>query len=137
RPAAPHEGAVDNHTYAGWVSAHRLDPLSARRPGLKRVGEVLGLAGHLPVSELHDAHRVRRPPVVGEYEFSDPEVGSAEDPPHCEALAARLSKAGRLNFAPAADALARLRVLEHRILSVNLVLRLEVIRIGGGPVAIQ
>jgi hypothetical protein len=27
--------------------------------------------------------------------------------------------------------------LEHRILSINLVLRLEVVRIGGGPMAIQ
>ncbi len=49
----------------------------------------------------------------------------------------RLREARRLNVAPAADALARLRVLEHRILSVNLVLRLEVVRVGGGPVAIQ
>jgi hypothetical protein len=30
-----------------------------------------------------------------------------------------------------------LRVLEHRILSVNLVLRLEVVGVGSGPVAIQ
>ncbi len=28
-------------------------------------------------------------------------------------------------------------LLEHRILSVNLVLRLEVVRVGSGPVAIQ
>jgi hypothetical protein len=66
-----------------------------------------------------------------------PEVGSAEYPPHCEALCVRLSKARRLNVAPAADALARLRVLEHRILSVNLMLCLEVVGVGGGPVAIQ
>ena len=52
-------------------------------------------------------------------------------------LSARLNKTRRLNVAPAADALARLRVLEHRILSVNLVLRLEVIGVGGGPVAIE
>src|SRR5208282_1893265 len=70
-------------------------------------------------------------------EFSDPEVGSAEYPPYCEPLSARLSKARRLNVAPAADALARLRVLEHRILSVNLVLSLKVVGVGGGPVAIQ
>src|SRR6516162_6508539 len=101
------------------------------------MAEVLGLAGHLPVSELHDAHRVRRPCIVGDDEFSNPEVGSAEYPPHCETLSARLSKARRLNVAPAANALARLRVFEYRILSVNLVLRLEVVGVGGGPVAIQ
>jgi hypothetical protein len=37
------------------------------------VAEVLGLAGHLPIFELHDAHRVRRLPVVSKDEFSDPE----------------------------------------------------------------
>ena len=42
-----------------------------------------------------------------------------------------------LNLPPPADALARLRVLEHRVLSVNLVLSLEVVGVGGGPVAIQ
>jgi hypothetical protein len=42
-----------------------------------------------------------------------------------------------LNVAPAADALARLRVFDHRILAINLVLRLKVVRVGGGPVAIQ
>src|SRR6516162_6156913 len=96
----------------------------------------MGLAGHLPLSELHDAHRVRRP-CIGDDEFSDPEVGSAEYPPHCETLSARLKETRRLNVAPAADALARLRVLQHRILSVNLVLCLEVVGVGGGPVAIQ
>lgn len=42
-----------------------------------------------------------------------------------------------LNLPPPADALARLRIFEHRVVSVNLVLRLEVVRIGGSPVAIQ
>ena len=60
----------------------RSNGSSARRPRLKRVAEVLGLAGHLPVSELHDAHRVRRPCIVGDDEFSDPEVGSAEFRPY-------------------------------------------------------
>ena len=71
---------MDGHPQAGQVSAHLLDPLSARRPRLKRIAEVLGLVRHLPVSEFHDAHRVRRPCIVGEDEFSDPEVGSAEEP---------------------------------------------------------
>jgi hypothetical protein len=38
---------------------------------------------------------------------------------------------------PATDALARLRIFEHGVFSVNVVLRLEVVRIGGSPVAIQ
>src|SRR6516162_7090643 len=122
---------------AGSVSEHPLDPLSTRRPRLKRVAEVLGFAGHLPVSELHDADRVRRPSVIGQGKFSDPEIARADYPPHREAFPVRLRGARRLNVAPAADPLARLRILEHRILSVNLVLRLEVIGVGGSPVAIQ
>jgi len=52
-------------------------------------------------------------------------------------ISVRLSKARGLNVALAAYALARLRVLEHRILSINLVLSLEVVGVGGGPAAIQ
>src|SRR5260370_38535931 len=40
-------------------------------------------------------------------------------------------------MAPAADALARLRILEHGVLPVDLVLHLEVVRIGRRPVEIQ
>src|SRR5215469_2852062 len=135
--AAPSVRAADGHPYGGQTSAHPLDPLGARRPWLKPIAEILGLAGHLPVDELHDAHRVRRPLVIGQDKFGDPEAARADYPPHCEAFPVRLRGARRLNVAPAADALARLRVLEHRILSVNLVLRLEVVGVGGGPVAIQ
>jgi hypothetical protein len=53
------------HPYGGQVSGHPLDPLRARRPRLKRIAKILGLAGHLPIEELHDAHGVRRPPVIG------------------------------------------------------------------------
>src|SRR5262249_11037145 len=91
----------------------------------------------LPVPELHNAHRVKRLPVVGEDEFSDPEVGSAEYPPHCEAFLVWLRETRRLNVMPTTDALPRLRILEHCVLLVNLMLRLEVVRVGGGPVAIQ
>src|ERR1700746_3103986 len=69
--------------------------------------------------------------------FSSPEVPRADYPPHCEAFLIRLRGARRLNLPPPADALARLRIFEQRVLSVNLVLRLGVVRIGGGPVAIQ
>ena len=51
--------------YGGLGSEHPLDPLHARRPRLERIAEILGLAGDLPIEELHDAHGVRRPPVIG------------------------------------------------------------------------
>src|SRR4029077_3960488 len=56
---------------------------------------------------------------------------------HREALPVWLGVARRLNMAPAADALARLRILEHGVLPVDLVLHLEVVRVGGSPVKIQ
>ncbi len=59
------ERAADGHPYGGQVSGHPLDPLRARRPRLERIAEILGLAGHLPIEELHDAHGVRRPSVIG------------------------------------------------------------------------
>src|SRR3954464_1308987 len=123
--------------YGGQVSGHTLDPFGARRPRLERIGEILGLAGHLPPDEFHDAHGVRRPPVIGQDIFSDPEAARAGYPPHCEAFPVRLRGPRRLNLPPPADALARLRIFEHRVLSVNLVLPFEVVRIGGSPVAIQ
>jgi len=97
----------------------------------------LGFAGHLPILKLHDAHGVRWPAVVREDELGDPEVARAEDAPHREALGTRLRDARRLDVVPALDALARLRVLEQCVLSVDVVLDIEVIRIGGSPVAIE
>src|SRR5271170_8362998 len=47
------------------LSPHPFDPLSARGPRLEGIAEVLGLTGNLPVSELHDTHRVRRQAVEG------------------------------------------------------------------------
>jgi hypothetical protein len=51
---------------------HRFDPLSPRRSWLERIAKVLGLAGYLPIFELHYAHRIRRLPIVSKDEFSDP-----------------------------------------------------------------
>ena len=48
-----------------YVSTHPLNPLNPRRARFERITEVLGFAGHLPVPELHNAHRVRRLLVVG------------------------------------------------------------------------
>src|SRR5450631_3211601 len=124
-------------TMVAPILSHSLDPLRARRAGLEGVGKVLGLAGHLAILEFHDAHRIRRPAVIREDELRDPEVARADDAPHLEALGARLRDARSLDVVPALDALARLRVLEHCVLSVYVVLDIEVIRIGGSPVAIE
>src|SRR5580704_2400094 len=117
--------------------AHPLDPLRARGPRREGIAEVLGLTGNLAVSKLHDTHRVGRHAVVCQDEFSDPKVASAEYAPHAKALLVRLRGTRRLNIAPAADPLAGLRILEHGIVVVNLVLGLEIIGVRGRPVAIQ
>src|SRR5579872_202919 len=100
--------------------------MRARRSGLERIGEILRLARDLAVDELHDADRIGRAPVVSEDEFGDPKVARADDPPDREALPVRLRSARGLNVAAPADALARLRIFERRVLAVDLMLRLEV-----------
>src|SRR5271166_6464782 len=119
------------------ISSHPLDQMRARGSGFERVGKVLGLAGHLAIQELHDAHRVGRPAVICEDEFRDPEVARADDAANREALRVRLRDARRLDVVPAPDALARLRVLEHCVLPVYVVLDIEVICVRSGPVAIE
>src|SRR6202045_5233368 len=119
------------------ISAYPLDPLRARGPRREGIAEVLGLTGNLAVSELHDTHRVRRQAVIGKDEFADPKVASTEHAPHRKALLVRLRGTRRLNIAPTADPLPGLRILEHGIVVVNLVLRLEIIGVRGCPVAIQ
>src|SRR5262245_53535108 len=118
-------------------STHRFDPLSPRRPWLEWIAKVLGLAGYLPIFELHYAHRVRRLPIVSKDEFSHPQVGNTQYPPYSEALFVWLRETRCLNVAPTADALSRLRILEDCILSINLVLLVEVICVRGSPVSIQ
>src|SRR5271166_877535 len=95
------------------ISSHSLNPTRARGSGFERVGKVLGLAGHLAIQELHDAHRIGRPAVIREDEFRDPEVARADDAAHPEALRVRLRDARGLDVVPAPDALARLLVLEQ------------------------
>ena len=75
------------------ILSHSLDQISARRSGLERVTEVLGLAGHLAVQELHDAHCVGRLAIVSEDEFRDPEIAAADDAANLEALGVRLRDA--------------------------------------------
>ena len=49
----------------------------------------------------------------------------------------KMRRAGQLDPPAADDALARLRIVEHGVVLVDRVLRLEIIRVGGRPVTIQ
>src|ERR1700722_20980430 len=97
--------------------------LSAGRTRLERVTEVLRLTDHVPVLELHDAHDIKRLPVIGEDEFADPEIAATEHASHGEAFRVRLGGARRLNVGSTTDALARLRIIENCVGSIDLVLR--------------
>ena len=121
----------------GSSPRHLFDPLRARRPRFERIREILRLVGHLPIEELHDTHRVRRPSVIREDEFRDPEVARADDAAHREALRVRLRDARGLDVVPAPDALARLWVVEQCVLLVYVVFDIKVICVRGGPVAIE
>src|SRR5580658_4821797 len=111
--------------------------MRARRSRLERVAKVLSLAHHLAIQELHDTHRVGRPPVIRQDEFRDPEVARADDSAHREALGLRLGSARGLYVVPTPDALARLRVFEYCVISVYVVLNVEIIYVRGCPVAVE
>src|SRR5689334_18797401 len=90
----------------------------------KPVGEILGFVGDQSFAEFHDAHRVRRDAVIGQHEFTDPEIAAAGHSPERKTLLVRLDEPALLNLAPADDALARLRIVEHGILAVDVMLDL-------------
>ena len=68
------------------VSVHAFDPLSARWPRLERLAKILRLADYLPTLEFHDAHHVKRLPVIGEDEFADPKIAATQHASDGEAL---------------------------------------------------
>src|ERR1700732_4730304 len=101
------------------------------------VGEILRFVGHQSFAELHDAHRVRRYAVIGQYEFSDPEIAAADHSPDLKTLLVRLAASALLNVVPAADPLARLRIVKHRILAVDFMFDLEIAGVRSIPMALQ
>ena len=68
------------------ISFHSFDPLSPRGPRLERLGEVLRFADYLPAIEFHDADHIKRLPVIGQYEFADPQIAVAEYASHVKRL---------------------------------------------------
>src|SRR6478736_8201527 len=104
---------------------------------VKPIGEILRFVRHQSFTEFHDAHRVRWLTVIGEYEFSDPEIAAADNSPDRKTLLVRLDGSALLNVAPAADPFARLRIIKHGILAVDFMLDLEIARVRSIPVALQ
>src|SRR4051812_46277159 len=92
---------------------------------------------HASVAEFHDAHRVGWDAVIAQHKFGDPEIGAASHAPDRKALLVGLDGSALLNVAPAATALARLRIIEHGIVAVDVMLGFEIARIRSLPMALQ
>src|SRR6202790_2919807 len=92
---------------------------------VKPVGEILRFVDHQSFAEFHDARRVRWYAVIGQHEFSDPEIAAADHSPDRKALLVWLDGSALLNVMPAADPLARLRVIKHGVLAVDFMFDVE------------
>src|SRR5580704_13697830 len=111
--------------------------MRTRGCSVKPIGEILRFVGHQSFAEFHDAHRVRWYAVIGKYEFSNPEIAAADNSPDRKTLLVWLDEPALLNVVPAADPLARLRVIKHRILAIDFMFGREVVRVRGIPMALQ
>src|SRR5258708_18017606 len=103
----------------------------------KPIGEILRFVGHQSFAKFHDAHRVRWYAVISKYEFSDPEIAAADNSPDRKTLLVWLDESALLNVVPAADPLARLRIIKHSILAVDFMFDLEIARVRSIPMALQ
>src|SRR5882757_11276595 len=104
---------------------------------VKPLGEIFRFVGHQSFAEFHDAHRVGWYAVIGKYEFGDPEIAAADNSPDRKTLLVGLDESALLNVVPAADSLARLRIIEHGILAVDFMFDLEIARVRSLPMALQ
>src|SRR3979490_142998 len=104
---------------------------------VKPIGEILRFVGHQSFAEFHDAHRVRWYAVIVKHEFSDPEIAAADNSPDRKSLLVWLDESAFLNVVPAADPLARLRIIKHGILAVDFMFGLEIVGVRSVPMARQ
>src|SRR5882757_4936816 len=111
--------------------------MRTRECRVKPICEILRFVGHQSVAKFHDAHRVRWYAVIGQYEFSDPEIAAADNSPDYKALLVWLNESALLNVAPAADPLARLRIIKHSIFAVDFMFDLEIACVRSTPMALQ
>jgi len=75
--------------------------------------------------------------VIAKHEFGDPEIAAADHSPDRKTLLVGLDEPALLNVVPAADPLARLRIIKHGILAVDFVFGLEIARVRSIPMALQ
>src|SRR5262245_63548685 len=111
--------------------------MRARGRGLKSVGEILRFVRYQSFAEFHDAHRIRWYVVIAKCEFSHPEIAASNNSPDGKALLIGLHESALLDVVPTADLLARLRIIKHGILAVDVVLDIEIAGIRSIPVTLQ
>ena len=118
-------------------AVHTDDPLLARLAGLERTREVLRLVGNLDSAELHDAHGVEGLAIVGQDKFSNPQVAAPDDSIDHKALPIRLHGPADPYVLPADDSLAGLRIIQNRIIEVDVVLGRKIAGVGCRPMLIK
>ena len=91
---------------ASRLSVHSIDPLNAPCGSHEWVRKVLCFPSNLVVSELHDAHSVRRLAVVCQDEFGNPKITTANDSSNMKPLFAWLTSALVLYVVSTAGSLA-------------------------------
>src|SRR5580704_5455003 len=111
--------------------------MRTRGSGVKSIGEILRFVGHQTFAEFHDAHGVGWYAVIAKYEFGDPEIAAADNPLDRKTLLVWLDGPALLNVVPAANPLARLRIIKHSVLAVDFMLDLEIARVRSIPMALE
>jgi hypothetical protein len=115
-----------------------LNPLPPPGWRLEGIREILCFVDDLFVTELHDAHRICRSPLVRDCVFRNPEIPVSEHSLDVEAgrLAGMMTPQG-LPIPSPENSLARLRIITNGIVIVNIVFRVCIADRRRVPVAIQ
>ena len=120
------------------ASSDLLNPLASPSWRVERICEILCFVHDLTVAELHNADRVRRPPLINNRVFRDPEVAFSENSLHLETRRfAGVMTPQSLQIGSPEDSLARLGIVANGIVIVNVVFRIHVTDRRRLPVRIQ
>src|ERR1700690_4060716 len=96
------------------LSRGPLNPLAPPRRRFEGIREVLCLVHDLAVAELHNAHCVRWPPLVGDGVFRDPEVTFSDNSLDVETgRLAWMMTPQSLQIPSPEDSFARLRIVTN------------------------
>src|SRR3954451_8092574 len=101
--------------------------MRTRRCRVKSIREILCFIGYKSLVELHDAHCVGWYAIIGEYEFSDPEIIAANNSADRKTFPVWLNKPALLNIVSAANPLTRLRIIQHRMVAVDFMFYVEIV----------